>query len=357
MFHRATFNIFLLCSALATPLNALQLTGPQIPVGVDPRIELMGVVQVLADYFVVTPYDSKYKQDVIEYFSPYRNHPAVQEFKNLSERGFAFEAVPAVMLCLTDPPELDQRIPFPKSAIERAGDQQAIDRWIENLRDFAQRSQFMRFYNNHTETYAAIVRSTEPHVQKALSALQTYSGMALSRSSIVLGLLLHDGGFATTLQRPEATQNIVIIGPTAPVDGIPVFGPASRIATLTWHEFSHTFVNALTQAHWGTLRLYESLYAPIAKQLTGQGYPDWQTAVNEHIIVAITVRLLAVEQGQEAAARELQKQKDKGFIYVERLVSRLIEFENSRKQYPTLADFFPRLITAFKAISPRTKKP
>lgn len=357
MFHVATFSIFLLCFGSTTPLKASQLTGHRVPVSVDSRIELMGVVQVLADYFVVTPYTSNYKQDVIDYFSAYRNHPAVQGFKNLSEIGFGFEAVPAVMLCLTDPPELGQRNPFPRTAIERTGDQQAIERWIENLRDFARSSQFMKFYNNHTNTYTAIVRSTEPHVEKALSALQTYSGMALSRCSLILGLLLHDGGFATTLEHPEGVQNIAIIGPTAPVNGMPVFGPANRIAGLTWHEFSHTFVNALTPAHWDTLRLYESLYAPIAKQLTDQAYPDWQTAVNEHIIVAITVRLLAIEQGQEAAALELQKQKDKGFIYAEALVSRLIEFENSREQCPTLADFFPRLISVFKDISRRTTNP
>ncbi|HXG37904.1 MAG TPA: DUF4932 domain-containing protein [Bacteroidota bacterium] len=330
---------------------ALQSTERRIPVSTDPRIELMGVIQVLADYFVVTPYNSRYKQDVIDYFAPFKNHPAIQGFHHLSERGFGFDAVPAVMLCLSDPPELVQRIPFPKSAIERAGDRQAIDDWLQDVRDFAQSSQFMRFYNNRRPTYDAIVRSTEPQAEKALLALQNYSGMALSRCSLLLGLLLHDGGFATTLEDSEGVQNIAIIGPTKPVEDTPVFGPSSRIAGLTWHEFSHTFVNALTEAHWDSLRQYESLYTPIAKQLTEQAYPDWQTAVNEHIIVAITVRLKAIHQEQEAAEHELKTQKEKGFIYAEDLANRLVEFENSRERYPMLAQFFPKLVAVFRDLA------
>jgi hypothetical protein len=56
-----------------------------VNVFVDPRIELLAVVQSLGDYGEQTGRltwdDFPYKRDVMEYFSPYKDHPAVKLFK------------------------------------------------------------------------------------------------------------------------------------------------------------------------------------------------------------------------------------------------------------------------------------
>ncbi len=65
---------------------------------------------------LITRYDFPYKADVSEYFSAYKDHPAVKLFAEMSLSGFSFDAPPDAMLHLSDPPELTLRGTFhPKS--------------------------------------------------------------------------------------------------------------------------------------------------------------------------------------------------------------------------------------------------
>jgi hypothetical protein len=78
--------------------------GPEFPpvraesngvsVAVDPRIELMTAIQLLAGYPILTSHFTPYRSDVAEYFAPYRAHQAVAYFDTLFDSGFAFDAVP-----------------------------------------------------------------------------------------------------------------------------------------------------------------------------------------------------------------------------------------------------------------------
>jgi Domain of unknown function (DUF4932) len=270
-------------------------------------------------------------------------------FNEMSQQGFSFDAVPIAILAFSDPPELKPRVAVPEYALERAGGRKRLDPFMKELRSFARQSDFLSFFAAHRGTYDQVIENARPAAEKAVSALARYSGMDLKGGTIALGPLLHGGGFAAFYDRPGgAPEAIALMGPSAVVDGFPVYGSVTQIAGLTTHEFSHTFVNPLTERHREEVAKYAALYEPIAEKMKAQAYPHWETTVNEHIVRAVTIRLAYLEGGQEVGDKELQKQKDRGFQYIEALTERLKEYESARDKYPTIAEFYPRLVEVFR---------
>ena len=78
---------------------AIKKTDKTIHIAVDPRIELLAVVQFLSGYDkrynLITRFDFSYKQDVREHFSEYKDHAAVTLFDKMSAQVFNFDAPPA----------------------------------------------------------------------------------------------------------------------------------------------------------------------------------------------------------------------------------------------------------------------
>jgi hypothetical protein len=177
--------------------------------------------------------------------------------------------------------------------------------------------------------------------------------------SFHLGALLHNGGFGARYNTQEGLEAYALLGPAnikggiPTKGGIPSFGSRRRLAGKTWHEFSHTVVNRLTQAHWGQLKALDHLIDPIAEQMDNAGYgSEWaQVVVNEHVIRAIEIRLAYRQFGTEARAEKLKEEKENGFRYVEPLARELKAYENNRDKYPTLADFYPRLVDVFENVA------
>lgn len=327
-------------------------SGGSVRVVVDPRIELMGIVQLLNGYFLTTEYDFVYKLDALSHFSSFRDHPAVTMFSEMSQSGFNFDAVPKAMLALTAPPELNRRVDLPDRMIERAGGEERFGEFVEALRNFAIDSRFQPFLEAHQGTFENVIEATTPAVEGAVEALRRYTGMDLDGTSVVLGMLLHHGGFAASMETSQGeVEAWALIGPVGSQDGLPTFGSATYVASTAWHEFSHTFINPLSHNYESQIAAYASLLEPIAEQMAQQAYPDWQTTVNEHVIRAITTRLIQLEQGDDAGREALARETKRGFVYVEALVDRLKEYEASRDRYPNIASFYPRLIDVFREAS------
>ena len=95
----------------------------------------------------MSEYESLYKRDVRAYFADFKNHDAAKLFEEMDGNGFAFDAVPKVMLSLTLPPDLNPKKLFTKSLERRASGPDSLAKFVEALRDFAQTSKFLHFIN------------------------------------------------------------------------------------------------------------------------------------------------------------------------------------------------------------------
>lgn len=364
-----------------------QIESPHsLNITVDPRIELLAVVQLLSGYGErtgrITRFDFPYKTDISEHFSTFKNHPAVKLFEEMSISGFSLDAPPEAMLHLSNPPELALQVPFTRNLKHRAGGQERLEKFIQELRDFAQKTNFTSFFEAHKGTYSKLVSDTYGKMQGVdfIATLENYYGMKQKSYNIILAPLFHPGGFGPRID-PEGGSSPVlnffkslqylifnkwsgksfeiynICGPVGVENGIPSFGTQEGFRQIAWHEFGHSFVNPLSESFKNRIKIseYSSLFKPIKERMESEDYGNWETCVNEHIVRAVTARLTFINFGEQAGEDELRDQKSRGFVYIDPLCKKLEEYETRRDKYPVLADFFPELLDVFKEITKKGK--
>ena len=353
------FILVCICTTTALPAN-----NARINVFVDPRMELLAAVQLLSGYGekypdLITRFDFPYKSDMAAYFARYKDHRAVKLFAQMSDR-FSYDAPPAVMLYLSDPPELILRLPFSDYVNARASGEKQLKELVEALRDFARESSFQAFYDGHKGTYQAIVEAIGKEMEGSdwIMTLEQYHGQAQASYTIIPSPLFVHGGFGSKVKLSDGKfETYNVCGPTGVKDGFPVFGSRESIKHLAWHEFGHSFVNPPWEKYQKELAKYSSLHDPIASKMQKQAYGNWSVCVNEHIVRAVEVRLTYEADGKRAADKVLRAQKKKGFAYIEALCRKLEEYEKQRDKYPTLESFYPEIVAVFKSLSEQKLAP
>jgi hypothetical protein len=332
------------------PLSTVNVT-------VDSRMELLAVVQFLSGYGkrygLIARSDFPYKQDVKEYFLEYKSHPVVKLFDKMSAKGFSFDAPPAVMLYLSEPPELTVQLPFTNYLTGRAGGSEQLDKFVDLLRDFAKETEFMAFFKAHEESFRQITANARKKMKGTnhVKILEDYYGMRQNSYNIIL-VPLFVGGYGPRIKRTDGTYDIYsILGQMKLKDGLPVFGSESSFRYVVWHEFSHSFVNPTTAKFDREIDKYKALFEPISGKMSRQAYGNWQTCVNEHIVRAVTTRFTYREIGSDAGLRALNSERNRGFAYIQALCDRLVDYERHRDKYSTFVDFYPELIKVFKKFS------
>lgn len=350
--------LLLFSSGVPSAASSERVESP-LTVTVDPRMELLAVVQLLSGYekshHLITRFDFPYKRAVAEYFSPYKDHRAVTLFAAMSAKGFSYDAPPAVMLHLSDPPELGVERPFTNYLEMRAGGEEQLEKFVGALRDFARETKFMEFFKEHGGFYSQVVSGVKGLLGDldVVGVLERYFGMELTQSYTVILVPLFQGNYGPRVRQVDGTYAFYSICGNHGVSalGHPLFGSAEGFRHLLWHEFGHCFINPLVEKHRGQLAQYASLHKPIAEAMKQQAYGDWETCVKEHIVRAVTVRLTMRTRSPLVAASAVLSERMRGFAYIGPLSRRLREYETQRDKYPTFADFCPRLIDVFRELA------
>jgi hypothetical protein len=349
-------SFFILLLALFAACSS-QPTSPKLNITIDPRIELLAAVQSQSDYSekfsLLTSLNLYYKKDMEQTFKPYADHGAVKLFQEMSHIGFSFDAPPTVMLHLSPPPELAVELPFSDYLITRAGGSDKLMRFIEQLRDFSEKSRFMDFFQRNKEFFQKTVQSVEDNFRDIdfIGVLEGYYGQKQHSYNIILAPMFN-GNYGPRICRKDGTYDIFnIVSPRQIKDGVLYFGNKDNFEHLAWHEFSHSFVNPLGEKYREELMKYASLFEPIRSKMDASAYSNWLTAVNEHIVRAVTTRLNYLHKSKQDGDRVMTMEKMYGFAYVEALCKKLELYEKNRDEYPTFTSFYPRLVETFRELS------
>jgi hypothetical protein len=175
-----------------------------------------------------------------------------------------------------------------------------------------------------------------------------------------LAPLFHPGGFGPRIKTPEGHYQAYAIIVSKGVTGDrPNFGSGDSMRRLCWHEFSHSFVNHLTDLHLDRFRrpmgVLESqeLPAQVIEQIKTFGLWDVHLAdqTSEYVVRAATTRLSAIRLGQEKANQALELEKNAGFPHLNAICACLEKYEKQRDEYPTLKDYFPQIVAAFEKLA------
>lgn len=360
---------FLLSAAGALSLSFARrwakLEGSEIPetvaVGVDPRIELFGVILLLggfrgfAGHTPLTGLSFPYRDEVEARFGALRDHPVVGQYDRMAERGFWLTHPPSAMLHLTPPPELAERIPVNDFTVRMAGGRESLDAFLTQARDFAEASNFMAWFQEQEPFHRELAgRYRDRMAWDYLQDLLDYYGDRRERYTLILAPLAHPGGFGPRVVRPDGLHDaFAVVGPHEWENGQLDFGPEPAMRRLFWHEFSHAHVNHLTDRHVpDLLEAMEILQGHLRDEV--EAFVPWEVHVSdwvsEHVVRAVTTRLthlrIGPEEGDEVLRLELAQ-----FPHVDRISHLLLEYEADRRSHPTLESFFPRIVQEFGRIA------
>jgi hypothetical protein len=318
---------------------------------VDPRLELLAVVQCLSDYCdkfpLLSKHDFAYSQAVDKYFLQYREHDLVHFLSDLIARPFSYEnppfafgAPPEVVLYLDSKGELHDDIYSNHFLAKRAGGEESLKQFIDLLKSFFYGSDFTRFYSKHHQLYQELAQRTSAKIGERdyILELEEFYGTVNASYTVILVSLFHSVGFGPRITVDGMHHIYNVMGPHRIGQGIPDFGSETYFTEMQRHEFSHGFVNPLTEKYWALAEPYFTAYdSPL----------EAQEVVNESIVRSVAT-LLAYEEDEVLGKRVLQEQMKRGFSLVEPLLHRLHEYVRSRDVYPTFDIFYPELLEVFK---------
>lgn len=315
-----------------------------ISIRVDPRIELLTAVQLFTSWRKIGIWRKgyAYMEDMVKFFKKYQNHQAVRLCEKLLRIGFNCDAPVGLMLHLSNPPKLKIITPISEYLIGRAHGIQILQEFIEALRDFSMKSNFIKFWEEHLSFYRIVEKkfSQKLELKTIIKSLEEFFGIKQYGYHVILAPLFY-GNYGYQIKVADLFDIYAVLCPMEVRGDIPIFG------TALFHEFAHSFVNPLTEKFHDQFKRGYILFKPIASKMKALAYGDWKTVVNEHIIRAIDIKVNVKRRAKEV----LNKEERRGFIYIKPIYKLLEEYEKQRDKYRTFEDFYPNIIESLNMIS------
>jgi len=335
--------------------DEFSLTNPPgLNVKVDPRMELLSVVQHFTTWANTehTKYDIGYKHDIDNYFANFSNDPAVQKSQELTNNGFDYDAPVALVLYFSNPPDFAQITPFSDYLISRVGSESVLKDFADKLRAFANGTNFMKFYNDHQKFYNRIQNNIIETIGDTnyTKLLEDYYGEKKHSYNIVPAPLFNAGGYGPQVQTSKGFDIFNVMGPMSYSNGDLSFGNKEYMLYILLHEFSHSFINPVTTQYLTQINNSAALYLPIKTQMQQQAYTNWETCVNEHLVRTVVARLSLQLRGETYKNMIINQEMNNGFIYIQKLDSLMVDYENNRNTYPTFESFYPQIINFFNSL-------
>jgi hypothetical protein len=292
------------------PDDGIQLTT-------DPRIELLAIVQLLANGSSdLAAADRRYEKDVKSYFETEADHSAVQLFRKLSKDNADFPTNTAgLLLGYSAPPDLAPGDGSPDAAADKD-----TAEFIDALRDFARSSEFMRFFDGHRPFYASVIRRSQQQAATTRGYWEAYTGLPLPDRKLILSSLAEPNGLGGCADGARVPGAVLSLGAFAQTNG--------------------------AQALLST----EGAQVGLDKQPTGKAPKAAAAAFKvspaqeEQIVRAVFTRIAALSKGEAAGRLAVEQEVRGGFALVPGFDERLRHYEAHRDQFATLGDFLPQLM-------------
>ncbi|MCP4645736.1 MAG: DUF4932 domain-containing protein [bacterium] len=323
-------------------------------VAVDPRVELISLIFRLSgthEYGGAKP--SPYLSEIDARFGPCQGHRVVALARALKRsRGVSFDA-PMSLACHLEegfsfqprvpldpwPPHLDTRWTAPD-----------VQGFLAAARDFADTTKYREFYTNHqgfyTETCRRLERLIDDKVE--LAWYDEFFGPKSGAQFRISPALLNGGScYGPRVAFPDGQEFHCMLGVwLIDHEGVPVFD-ATVVDTII-HEFCHSYVNPIMEAHFAELEpAAVRLFANAQRKMERMAYGHWETMVRESGVRACVVRYLQAHGAPGDAERRLRVDVERGFVWLPGLVELLDDYEAARDRYPTLETFMPEIVRFF----------
>jgi len=312
----------------------------------DPAIELLGVVDMLGPgrKAPLAGRERSYAAALERACGSLRTHPAVTLNARLDKSDRDFFQRKTLLLMRSAPPslEFDPALEASKGEAERSG---AWEPWLAALRDFARASRFpaalgraARLLKPDLDAFNARLARTD-----YAAVIERYAGLPYAGGyRIVYSPLCSRGRHLNRVwTRDDGRHDIVSV---LEQDSLHGADPNDHsLDAVIWHELGHGVLDMTVNLHD-----CEQGNAPLSLgPRLADNCRNWLHGMREHFVRAVMLRLIARERGEAAAAKEYAHEEFSAKPHLAAFLKKLKEYESSRKSFPNIAVFYPRLREVF----------
>lgn len=331
----------------------------RLQVGVSEKFELFTTIQHFSGYPVMTISQLDYKRRIRSAFYPYRGDRAVKLYGFVGGWYLSFSRPYSYLSHFNFPPLKPAILPLVDSATERDKNYQkvkdSLGLFIKEMNNFYTERNFHHFFLANKPFYDSIISDVKKLIGKRnyVAELEKYYGKKFSSYNLVLVPLMNSGGFGVSVydNKKKRTDLYAFIGPETREMAdtalrYPLFSK-DYIEEMILHEMGHSFANPVIDKYYDQLSRYESLAAKIKTEMKKEGNGDsWKNYLNEHLVRAVVIRLIAKSNGEEVANKKYEEEIQKGYKYLDIFLTVLKSYE--KKERRNINMIVPDLLKAFE---------
>jgi hypothetical protein len=356
----------LISQAMSNSRNQFNLENQKIFVEVNPTVELINIVfsftnkSEIEEKFGISPIklNSKYAEDINEWFSPYKNHKAIKLAQKLVEHLFVCDAPVSFAIYFSDPPDLKKKCKYSKEFLESRGVEKAtLDEFADILRDFSRETNFIEFYDSHKEFYEEIIQEAEKRIEleDIVKTVEDFFGKERKEYHLVLmPSSLFGGGFGPHLPTGEIYCLISPFPPTGQEPQMISYLTNKMAYYLVLHEFSHPFINPVVEKYASEFEKYSYLIDPYLKRfgqiivdnesIPAAPYQSW--GFFSELLDRASNAYIAKQKGDWIFARGILGvgAEAQGFYFIKDAYKLYGVYEANRDKYPNFESFLPIIL-------------
>lgn len=339
------------------PPAAISRKAGMLNITVDPRLELLAVLQKISGSKMVCQGENSYADAIEAWFAPFKEHPVCDLLKRLGETDYNHDLPVSSFLRFED--ISCSKIAFNWEPYSEAMNLRRLESVSEvvppsefyaMVGEFAIQSDFAGFFASQTDFY-------QKRVEDAVWALSEYPDMIMhmiswygySQASYTMAISpLVLGGYGLAMM--DAAGGVHAYAVMNQNCQHFTKNDLRELSIWFFHEFSHSFVNPLVDRYWEIFKRGERFYELIQGKMIRQSYGNWWIAVVEHFVRTNDHRLSELYFGLDKKA-VLPSEIGMGFIFIEQAYEATMRYEESRAQSGIGYDeYFPELARQFMQI-------
>ncbi len=326
-----------------------------INVQLNPNLEFMNSILLTSryneittkhiGYGLMTSVVNEYTSHVRCFFEKHLGDPVYSFIENLIMNGFTFSRPVELMLSLGNNRDFVMQYPLSDLCVKYCGGLQTIDNLLRMLRDFERKTGYFSFFDEVKCYYNPDIDKVKEVVNKYpyVSMLEKEFGKEQdSYNYVITSLMVGNYGISFAEESPQKTSLFSVF----------TTDDFSISPSILLHEFSHPFINPLTEKYADIVKEHEDAYELLKPyKLPGfrSGYGGWDECVDEHFVRAMVIHLLRKCGLTDTAAQMLDNDMYLGYKYIPFILEQYEYYDSNRNVYPDFDSFYSELIQVFSS--------
>lgn len=294
-------------------------------------------------YGLMNEEENEYTTAVRAHFEPHTAHPVYAFVEEMIPQGFTFARPVELALSLGEGDDFSMQYRVSDFCTECCGGMPKIEELLRLLKAFDRKVEYCSFYNREKGFYesylekARVVAEAHPYVE----LLEREYGKEQGPYQLVITSLMK-GNFGIVFEEERTRKSHIYA--VLSTEGF------SISPNILFHEFSHPFINPLTEQYAEEVAKYQDAYErlkPYKLPGFGSGYGDWQECVNEHLVRAMVIHLMRRCKLYKEAEEQLGYDLELGYKYIPLLLESYEYYDRNREQYPDFESYYTKVLEVF----------